>query len=123
MASKLAARQGPALGTRKRPSVVAITGAQGRWGQHLVRALAEGGQFERVVAVDRQRDPGELADAHPRILYRHVDLSQPGSDARMADVLKRERVDVIVHGAYVQTPRYLDEKAHDLVVRIPEHVL
>jgi len=103
--------------------VVAITGAHGRWGQHLVHALAASGQFERVVALDRKKEPGDLADADERVTYRHVDLAVPGSDARLADVLKREKVDVIVHGAYVQRPRHQEAQAHDLDVIGTMHVL
>jgi nucleoside-diphosphate-sugar epimerase len=65
--------------------VVAVTGAAGRIGQELTRALAASSQVKRVIAIDDHR--GEVAG----VTWRVADVRDPALATRLSGV------DVVVH--------------------------
>ncbi|PIC00675.1 ceramide reductase [Caulobacter sp. X] len=83
------------------PGVVAVTGATGFLGRHLVRALAEDGWTPRVLV---RRDP-----IHP--LWRDFDVEVVAGDLRTPGALARlsQGAEVVVHVAGLIKARSLED--------------
>jgi len=80
------------------PRVVGITGIGTFLGQSLAERLSARGV--RVLGFDVRR-PYRLEG---RIRFQRVDLTDPVADARLADLLARERVEALVHAAFRARP-------------------
>jgi UDP-glucose 4-epimerase len=93
-----------------RPRVVAVTGAAGFLGSSLIGSLEEDERIARIVAVDVS--PPKKAGRKTR-LY-DVDLTQPSAEVRVAEILAAERVDALVHLAFLASPTHATAWAHEL---------
>jgi len=89
---------------------IAVTGASGFLGSHLVGSLEEDERVARIVAIDVH--PVPTAGRKTR-LYE-VDLTQPTADSRLAEILAAERVDAIAHLAFLSSPTHATAWAHEL---------
>jgi nucleoside-diphosphate-sugar epimerase len=80
-------------------TTVAVTGASGKLGRHVVRDLQDHGH--RVVALDRVPDPGSPAAAAVR-----VDLTDHGQVLEALTCVdgRHEGVDAVVHLAAIPAP-------------------
>jgi UDP-glucose 4-epimerase len=107
----------------RRGRVVAVTGAAGTLGRMVVQSLAREGRCTRVVALVHE-PRGTWPDGMSAPVHQHhVDLTEPTADARLADVLAREKVDTVVHGSFMQRPAGDADVAHELEVIGTLHVL
>jgi UDP-glucose 4-epimerase len=89
---------------------IALTGTLGVLGDRLARCLAADESCERLVLLDLAPPPLELRKAR----YYRVDLTEPTASARIAEALDRERVDAVVHLAFLQHPTRNPAYAHEL---------
>jgi UDP-glucose 4-epimerase len=89
---------------------IAVTGTLGVVGSRLIERLDADESCRRLVLLDLVPPPGQLKKAR---FYR-VDLTEPAASARIAEALERERVDVIVHLAFLQHPTRNPSYAHEL---------
>jgi UDP-glucose 4-epimerase len=101
----------PTVKARRR--AVAVTGASSFLGANLVGALGEDERVDRVVALDLRVDAGALAGSAKTHAYE-VDLTQPTAEARLAEILAAERVDTLVHLAFLASPSHGSAWAHEL---------
>lgn len=103
---------------------VAVTGACTYLGSELLRRLAEQRRFDRILALDI-RDPATFASGLPRgrIQWVKLDLTQPTIDGELATLFQRERVDTLVHAAFLSHPTHATEWAHELEDVGTMHVL
>jgi UDP-glucose 4-epimerase len=99
--------------------VIAITGAMTFLGRTLVRLLADADDVARVVVVDLENPE----TSGPSTTFYAVDLTQPGADARLAEILQAERIDTLVHLAFLETPTPAIGWAHELESVGTMHVL
>lgn len=90
------------------PSTVAVTGAAGSLGDHVVRALAADDSLAAVIAIDSTatstwRQPGVGADVAAnvpaRVRWRTADARHPSFASAL------DGVDIVVHTAVVQDPQ------------------
>lgn len=88
---------------------IAITGTASFLGSRVLRRLADTRGPEAVIAVDIAAPPATLGVRH-----RMVDLTLPGADQRLVDVLGEEEVDTIVHAAFFTNPRRDAAYSHEL---------
>jgi UDP-glucose 4-epimerase len=93
-----------------RPRVIAFTGAASFLGTNLIGLMQEDERISRIVAIDTEPPP--TAGAKTR-LYQ-VDLTQPTSEARLAEILQAERADTLVHLAFLPSPTTATAWAHEL---------
>lgn len=100
------------------PGVVALTGLATRVGAELTRRLVERPAL-RVVGIDRRR-PYRLDG---RVRFHSVDLTEATADARLAEVLRSERVEVLVHTAFRSQPGSDLELDHELETLGSLHVI
>lgn len=86
-----------------------MTGCQTLIGRGVLDGLDRLGPVARVVVFDIQ--PPDSADA--RIEFHQIDISRPGADAEMAEVMRQERVTTILHAAFlwdaVRDPEWVHE--------------
>ncbi len=89
---------------------IAITGTASFLGGRLLRRLVAAHGPDRVLAVDITPPPTTLHG----VRYRMLDLTLPGADRRLVEVLREEAVDTVVHAAFFTTPRRDSAYAHEL---------
>ncbi|HWA76315.1 MAG TPA: NAD-dependent epimerase/dehydratase family protein [Polyangiaceae bacterium] len=120
--AELASQAGSALPKRSandQRRVIAITGAMTFLGRSLVRLLADAEGVARVVVVDLENPD----TAGPSTTFYAVDLTQPGADARLAEILQAEQIDTLVHLAFLEAPTPAVGWAHELESVGTMHVL
>ena len=89
---------------------IAVTGGASYLGSRVLRRLVEARGADAVVAVDVAAPPTTLRG----VRHRMVDLTLPGADGRLVEVLRDEDVDTIVHAAFFTTPRRDSAYSHEL---------
>jgi len=89
---------------------IAVTGTRGLLGSRLLARLAAAESCRRLVLLDLV-PPAEPLD---KARFYRVDLTEPAASERIADALDRERVDVVVHLAFLQHPIRTPHYAHEL---------
>lgn len=111
----------PTVARRADPDarVVAVTGACNFLGTELIKKLEEDRRYARVLALDiRKPDiPLEKTEFHT------VDLTLSGVDGEICALLRDERVDTVVHAAFLSNPTHAAEWAHELEDVGTMHVL
>lgn len=90
--------------------VVAITGACHFLGTELIKRLEEDRHCERVIALDIRKPDLPL----DKTVFCKVDLTVPAVDGEIARILRDERVDTVVHAAFLSHPTHAIEWAHEL---------
>lgn len=98
---------------------MAITGADSFLGRNLIGVLEEDDGYSRVVALDVRRP----RTAGPKTRWYETDLTHPGIEARIAEVLLAEEVDTLVHLAFLSSPSSAEAWAHELESVGTMHVL
>jgi UDP-glucose 4-epimerase len=108
--------------------VVAVTGAFGSFGRKVLARFEDDPEIDRVVAVDVRSGlhldaGGEEGDAslfretlarHPKLSAHTLDLTAPGADRELADILVNEGAHSLLHLAFLSTPTHHMEMAHEL---------
>lgn len=102
---------GPTAADRPpRARVVALTGAAAFLGRNLIGILEEDPRIERIIALDIKTP--ETGGQKTRVIP--IDLTAPSSEERIADVLAAERVDTLLHLAFLSAPTHATAWAHEL---------
>jgi UDP-glucose 4-epimerase len=99
--------------------VVAITGACSFLGSELIKRLENDRRYIRVLAIDIRKPDVPLVKTQ----FYKVDLTLPTTDAEVAQLLKREGVDTLVHLAFLSRPTHNTAWAHELEAIGTLHVL
>ena len=89
--------------------VVALTGASSILGSLLLSKLEDDARVRRVIAVD-VKPPGT---AGGKTHLYEVDLTQPTAEAHLAEIFTAERVDTVVHMAFLASPTPAIAWAHE----------
>ncbi len=97
-------RYGPTGGT------IALTGVNTHLGSSLVALLERERQWRRIVAIDLKNAPA----AGPKTRFYKLDLTQPAVDAQLVEILTAEKVDTMVHCAFLSGPTHATAWAHEL---------
>lgn len=101
------------------PGVIAVTGLDGLVGRSLVGRLLARSAGLRVVGLDLRR-PMRF-DSRAR--FQRVDLTEPTADGRLAEILRAERVEALVHTAFRADPTADLEQDHELETIGSLHVM
>jgi UDP-glucose 4-epimerase len=98
--------------------VVGVTGATGDLGRLLLPRLADDPRVEKVIALDIA-----APRPHPKVEYRKVNLTRPGTENELEQVLKQTGVEALYHLAFVSSRVRSAAFAHELEVIGSMHVL
>ena len=90
--------------------VVALTGAASFLGRNLIGVLEEDSLISRVIAIDVKAPD----TSGPKTRMYEVDLTVPASEERVAEILSADRVDTLVHLAFLSSPTHATAWAHEL---------
>lgn len=101
------------------PRCVVLTGLDTFLGESLAERLLARPDPPRIVGVDLER-PLRLAG---RVAFHQLDITSPMADVEIAEVLRSESADLLVHLAFEQSPKPDVEASHDLEVVGTHHVL
>jgi UDP-glucose 4-epimerase len=101
------------------PGVIAVTGLGSFIGRNLVDRLLAALPDLRIVGLDHQR-PFRM---DRRVNFHRVDLTDPTADSRLAEALRAERVDAVVHTAFRSRPTTDLEMDHELETIGSLHVM
>ena len=96
-----------------------MTGLGSIVGARVIEALLEADPEQPIVGLDLEL-PASLED---RIAFRPVYLTGPAADARIAEILREQRSDTVLHTAFFGTPHRDVEYAHELEVVGSLHLL
>lgn len=110
---------GRGAASMNRNLVVALSGADSFLGRNIIGLLEEDDRVARIVALDYR--PPSTAGAKTR--YYDVDLTQPASQERLAEIFSAERVDVLVHVAFLSSPSHATAWTHEFESVGTMHVL
>ncbi len=89
---------------------VAVTGAFGFIGSHLIPLLDCDDRYSKIVAIDIKSPPF----AAKKLSYYNVDLTSPSAETELMKILKKEKVDTLVHLAFLSNPVANTEWVHEL---------
>lgn len=99
--------------------VVAVTGTTTFFGQSLLLALETDDGVEKILALDTKAPP----TTGPKTTWHKLDLIHPRSGERLAQLLKDNAVDVVLHTAFLARPVHKGGWAHELEAIGTKHVL
>ncbi len=88
----------------------AVTGVRTFLGRRLLADLEADPRCRHIVALD-VRAPEQ---AGPKTRFRRLDLTDPASDERCADMLREDGVDTLAHCAFLAYPSHSRSWAHEL---------
>ncbi len=89
---------------------MAVTGAAGFLGARLIAALEDDDRISRIVAVD----VGAVSTRGHKTRSYEIDLTEPTAEVRIAEIFAAERVDSVVHLAFLASPTHATAWAHEL---------
>jgi len=90
---------------------VAVTGATGDLGALVLPRLLEDPDVARVLVLDVAKPK-----AHPKLMYRRVDLTHHEADGELSNAFSQEGVDVLYHLAFLFGARRNVAFAHEVEV-------
>jgi UDP-glucose 4-epimerase len=99
--------------------VVAVTGACTFLGSELIKRLEEDPRCARVLALDVRKPDLPME----KTAFYQLDLTLPAAGASLAEILRDEGVDTVVHGAFLSYPTHATSWAHELEDIGTMHVL
>ena len=94
----------------RRGRVAAVTGARTFLGSNLVALLEEDATVSKVVVLDIRNAP----TAGPKTCFYDVDLTLPGVESRLSEILHAEEVSCVAHLAFAESPTQAVAWAHEL---------
>jgi UDP-glucose 4-epimerase len=104
----------------KRPlSVVAVTGSRTFLGTELLRALSDDPSVDKIIAID-QGEPDVISD---KLSFYPIDLSNPSAGVELARILRNEKPDTFIHGAFHRSPTHDPILSHEVEDVGTMHVL
>src|SRR5207253_3150321 len=100
--SSASAAHGEHLRVDPERRVVAITGAHGFIGSHIIKRLETDRRYQKILAIDIRKPSHDL----DKTAFYKIDLTLPAADGDLAAVLRDERADTLVHCAFLSKPTH-----------------
>jgi UDP-glucose 4-epimerase len=95
---------------KKKYGTVALTGS-GYKGSSLLRWLDQDPVFPQVIFLDHKK-PRQLLK---KTRFYRLDLTETLADVQLAEILKKEKVETLIHTAFPVTPPHNVALAHELI--------
>ena len=99
--------------------VVAVTGAHSFLGEQVIRRLEQDRRYHKILAIDIRKPtiPSQ------KTKFFKVDLTLPNADGELAHIFTKEKVDTLVHLAFLSKPSHNRAWAHELEAIGTMHLL
>lgn len=97
--------------TKTNNKTIVITGTASFRGAALLKALENDPQYQSIVAVDYKKPPFPTKKTR----FHKVDLTETLADEHLANILKKENCDTLIHCAIPTTPPKNQGLAHELI--------
>lgn len=96
---------------KKKPSSVVVMGCSSFVGSRVLKMLENDPKIKSLVAIDCRKPTVELKKAK----YYKLDLTETLADATLAEILKKEKCDTLIHCAFPMTPPRNPALAHEII--------
>lgn len=100
-------------------SVVVVTGSRTFLGTELLRQLSDDPTIDRLIAIDHE-EPDVISD---KLTFYRLELSSPSAGVELAKILRNEKPDTFIHGAFLRIPTHDQMLAHEIEDVGTMHVL
>ena len=110
---------GSLVSLTRRPHVVAITGSKSFLGVNLIGLFEESPRISKVISIDT----APPATCHAKSHHYDLDLSRDAIEEKVFEILVGERVDTLIHAAFLEAPTHATAWAHELESVGTMHVL
>lgn len=90
---------------------IVITGTSGFIGSRLLKTLEEDKNYHSIIAVDFRKPPFETK----KTKFYKLDLTETLADVTLAEILKKENCDTLIHCAFPITPPKNPSFTHELI--------
>ena len=90
---------------------IVVTGTSGFKGSRIIKALEADPRYSSIVAIDAHKPPSDIK----KTKFYKLDLTETLADVKLAEILKTERCDTLVHCAFPITPPKNPSFAHELI--------
>lgn len=97
--------------SKNKTKSVVIIGVGGFKGHHVLKALETDKSFKKVIAIDFRKPNLTLK----KTKFYKLDITETLADARLAEILKNENCDTLIHTAFPMTPPRNEAFAHEVV--------
>jgi len=95
---------------RKKKRKIAITGAFGFIGSRLIPLLDSDDRYSKIVGIDIKSPPFTTK----KLTYYNIDLTSPSVEGELSKILSKEKVDTVLHLAFLSNPISNIEWVHEL---------
>lgn len=96
---------------RSTTKTIVVTGTSGFKGSRLLKALERDKRYKSIVAIDNKKPDIPLK----KTKFYKLDLTETLVDVKLAEILKKEKCDTLVHCAFPITPPKNQAYAHELI--------
>lgn len=90
---------------------VALLGATGIIGSRTLKYLESSKKYAKVIVIDHRKPEVPLKKSK----FHKLDLTAPMADAQLAEILKKEKCDTLIHTAMPTSPIKNLDYAHELI--------
>src|SRR3990167_796001 len=90
---------------------IAIIGTSGFKGKTLLQELEKDRRIKKLIAIDRRKPSFEIKKAK----FYKLDLTETLADVRLSKILKKEKVDTVIHTAFPITPPRNQSLVHEII--------
>ncbi len=99
--------------------VVAVTGAHSFLGEEVIRRLEQDHRYRKILAIDIRKPKSSFKKTE----FFKVDLTLPNADGELAHLFTKQKVDTLVHTAFLSKPSHNTAWAHELEAIGTMHLL
>lgn len=90
---------------------IVLIGASSFKGHNILRRLELSPKYNKVIAIDRKKPNLTLKKTH----FYKLDLTETLADVSLAEILKQEKCDTLIHTAFPITPPRQEAIAHEVI--------
>lgn len=94
-----------------KPKSIVLIGPRGFKGSNILKRLEADPKYKKVIAIDRIKPDIPLK----KTKFYKLDLTEALADVSLAEILKKENCDTLIHTAFPIAPPHNSSYAHELV--------
>jgi UDP-glucose 4-epimerase len=96
---------------KSKPKSIVIIGTRGFRGRSILKQLETSSKYKNIIAIDYRKPRMTLK----KTKFYKLDLTEALADATLADILKTENCDTLIHTAIPVTPPHNESQSHEVI--------